>query len=685
MNDRHTEPMQMGAGLQTYLEERAQNTYPGSRLADLGRHVAQMPRKEQILVWILRDLMRGRDIDSLDALSKDIVAEGLPDDPDLLFVLARAYEQLERFEDGLVCLDKAIAARPDDATYHNNAGVFYDRLFRPSEAKTAFAHAMKLDPECTVYAINYGNICANAFDDMKEAQRAYHLAFAINPEQPEPLMRSSLALLRSGERDKAIDKLKLLLRVHPENVEAIFAKPVFTLSDSYESTDAMLRQRESLVRELDTVHEEVSKVIANPQYPEQGRPDDGWRTLFLLAYQGQNDKAIMQRYSHEMSRVLQIFFSKEIGRSPVDVARPTAGRKIRIGFCTAFFYHHSVWKIPLHGIYTHIDRSRFEVHSFHMGGTVDSRTEEIKELSDSYVRCTTLSSMVERLNNAELDVLIFPELGMDNETFLLSQMRFCAVQCQMLGHPTTSGSRNVDFVLSSDLMEPQDGQEHYTEKLVRLPGLGVTYTYSYEKVTASKSEFGLAEDDVVFFSPQSVFKYLPENDDLFARIALKVDKAKFVFISSNDKGSTPHRIFRKRLVDSFAQHGLDADDHLVFLGPQNKDGFMKASNMADLFIDNPSWSGHNTTLDALHSHTRVVTLRGDMMRKNHSAAILDHLGLTGYIAESKDAFIEKCIQVVGDREDKARFESVIEERLARFSDVSPVRAMEECLVDLTAS
>lgn len=684
MIEQLTESAQQGAFLQTYLDERAQNAFSGNRLADLGRHVAQMPRKEQILVHILRDLIRENDAESLDAVAKAIVADGLPDDPDLLFVLARAHEHLQQFTSGLNCLEKAIAIQSDNAMYRNNAGVFYDKLGRASEAKEAFALAMKFDPESALYAINYGNICANSFDDVKEALRAYHLAFALDPAQPESLMRAALALLRSGERDKAIDKLRLLLRVHPGHIEAVFAKIAFMLSEAYESTDAMLRLRESLERQLDTVHEEVSKIVARPEYRQAGMPEEGWRTLFLLAYQGQNDKAIMQRYSHELSRALQPFFDNEITRSRRDVARSTARRKIRIGFCTEFFYHHSVWKIPLHGIYTHIDRSRFEVHSFHMGGTVDAWTDDVRKLSDSYVRCTSIASMVERLNRAELDVLVFPELGMNSQTFVLSQMRFCQVQCQMLGHPITSGSQNVDYVLSSDLMEPEYGQDHYTEKLVRLPGLGVTYTYRYEKIVGSKTGFGLGEDDVVFFSPQSVFKYLPENDDLFARIALKVDKAKFVFISPGDRQGSL-RVFRKRLSDAFAQHGLDADDHVVFIGPQGKERFMRACNMADLFIDNPSWSGHNTILDALHSHTRVVAMRGDMMRKSHGSAILDHLGLNEYIAESKDAFVEKCVQVVTNHEDKVRFESLIEERLLRFGDIAPVKAMEAFLFDAIAS
>ena len=36
---------------------------------------------------------------------------------------------------------------------------------------------------------------------------------------------------------------------------------------------------------------------------------------------------------------------------------------------------------------------------------------------------------------------------------------------QFAGHPETSGYPTLDYFLSSELMEPPDGQQHYTERL----------------------------------------------------------------------------------------------------------------------------------------------------------------------------------------------------------------------------
>ena len=57
----------------------------------------------------------------------------------------------------------------------------------------------------------------------------------------------------------------------------------------------------------------------------------------------------------------------------------------------------------------------------------------------------------------------------------LAAQRLAPVQCVAWGHPETTGMPTLDYFLSSDLMEPPDGEAHYTEHLVRLPNLGLCY------------------------------------------------------------------------------------------------------------------------------------------------------------------------------------------------------------------
>jgi hypothetical protein len=102
----------------------------------------------------------------------------------------------------------------------------------------------------------------------------------------------------------------------------------------------------------------------------------------------------------------------------------------------------------------------------------------------------------------------------------LASQRLAPVQCVCWGHPQTSGFPTVDHFLTSDAMEPADGAAHYTENLVRLPGISIWYEpTAFAPVSIDRAELGLRSDAVLFWSAQALFKYQPQYDDVCAHRA----------------------------------------------------------------------------------------------------------------------------------------------------------------------
>ena len=81
---------------------------------------------------------------------------------------------------------------------------------------------------------------------------------------------------------------------------------------------------------------------------------------------------------------------------------------------------------------------------------------------------------------------------MSQEASELAALRLAAVQCGYIGHPQTSGYPTMDYFLSGELIEPPDGEGHYTEKLVRLPNVGFHYEpLELAPVAVTREELGL--------------------------------------------------------------------------------------------------------------------------------------------------------------------------------------------------
>jgi predicted O-linked N-acetylglucosamine transferase (SPINDLY family) len=605
-------------------------------------------------------------------LKAEIDLSELPYQAELLILFSRLYHKIGINKGAIEIGHRAINLKPGVADFYNCMGVFYEAVGKDEVAEKFYKRAWDLEKDNYMYALNYANIYNFKLSDQSGMFEINELLFRVMPKNSMVFLNAAWGAYRFGFRQKAIELARQATAINMGDVRSIFNRVAYTLPVTYLDADDILNSREMFERELNIAYSEISNYLIVKAKSKYKFEQAGWQSPFFLAYQGMNDKDLMVRYSQTLARAL----SPDFGQYLTRISRfGISNGKIRLGFCTSHFYKHSIWKIPLCGLYKNINRDKFEIYSFHNGGPVDAVTDEVRHLSDRYIRLEDVNLMAECIIESKLDVLVFPELGMDPRTFILSMMRLAPVQCQMLGHPVTSGSSAVDYVISSDLMEPRNGQEHYSENLVRIPGLGITYDYEYKYVSGEREDFGLSEDDVVFLTPQTIMKYLPQYDFIFPEIALGVPSAKFIFVfrsESNDK-----KIFLDRLHDAFARVGLRSIDHVLIFDVMSEDDFMRLCNSADIFLNNISWSGHNTILDALNSRTRVISMWGDAMRSNHGAAILKFIGLDRYIAYSISEFIEKCIFYSLSDSDRCDFESDINDRLALLRKTDPVRAIEE--------
>src|SRR5439155_5579077 len=232
-------------------------------------------------------------------------------------------------------------------------------------------------------------------------------------------------------------------------------------------------------------------------------------------------------------------------------------------------------------------------------------------------------------------IAVFLDIGMHPMMTQLAALRLAPIQCMTWGHPVTSGLRTVEYFLSSALMEPPKAQHHYSEHLITLPGVGICYQKPVVPrmlLRKTRLDYGLREDAVVYLCCQSLFKYLPQHDDVFPAIAKRVPESQFVFLAPNDYVAAD---LRRRLRRAFSAVGLSADLHCVLLPEQSIFNYWNLNLIADVYLDTIEWSGCNTTFEAIACGLPVVTLPGKFMRGRHSYAILTQLGVTESIARDK--------------------------------------------------
>jgi predicted O-linked N-acetylglucosamine transferase (SPINDLY family) len=125
---------------------------------------------------------------------------------------------------------------------------------------------------------------------------------------------------------------------------------------------------------------------------------------------------------------------------------------------------------------------------------------------------------------------------------------------------------------------------------------------------------------------------------------------------------------------------LRAEDYCLILPRLEHGRFLAATGLSDVFLDSIGWSGCNSTLDALVYDLPIVTLRGDLMRGRHSAAMLDVMGMTAAVCESIDQYVESAVALARDLVWRAEVKRMIAAgKRAIYRDRICIAALEEFL------
>jgi hypothetical protein len=185
-------------------------------------------------------------------------------------------------------------------------------------------------------------------------------------------------------------------------------------------------------------------------------------------------------------------FTTILGRNGTDENSKHSGRKrIKLGFVGGFFFEHSVGRLLNHVI-SSLDKTDFHVHVFAIHAfrpgrlyeDADSTVSALHRIVESWISLPvgqksnssqhsgpqrqvmeavyTVKDIVELLSTFLLDIVIFPELGMDVFTAAVAQAsRYAPIQVLFWGHPIDQHIMNpvddqlsiIDYFISSDVFE----------------------------------------------------------------------------------------------------------------------------------------------------------------------------------------------------------------------------------------
>jgi len=395
-----------------------------------------------------------------------------------------------------------------------------------------------------------------------------------------------------------------------------------------------------------------------------------YQTNFYLHYQGLNDKYLQIQYGKLIDYICSLY-----PLSSQNSATIAKNGKIKIAFVIPHSnVRHTIYKL-FKGWIINIDKNKFDVHLI-----VPVACNEIQQknllnifVSIHFIGDKSSLEQIYYILDQKYDAIIYTDIGMVYKIQPLAGFRLADMQCSTWGHPITSGLPNIDYFLSSELMEDCNSHLHYTEKLKKLPNISIHYecdSYVNCKLIS----------DPIFLCNQSLFKILPLFDKIIANIIKRINNAKIIFIKDNNSLVTTD--FIRRLEITLNKYDIQINDNCLFKPKCSEIDFLKLIDKSKIVLDTPFWSGGNTSLETLSRGKPIITLPGKLMRSRHTYAMLKMLSLDELIAENEEDYIKKAVNLFYDQKLYSDVINKISKRRSLlYQDLEPVRALENFLID----
>ncbi len=581
--------------------------------------------------------------------------------------LGNIHKELEEHQKAINCYEKAIQIKPDYVDAHNNLGIIFFKLGEYQKSISCYEKAIKINPNAGVYN-NFGNTLKE-LGEHRKAINCYEKAIKIYPNHVGAHNNLGSTLKKLGEHRKAINCYEKVLQIEPDNLTSHWLS-MNTFPVIYKDLKEINYFRKRFEKNIKKINLLLDK---KSQYTKKEFINAlNSSTNFNLHYQGKDDLKLQQYYAHLIERITKKIFQDYRAKKKKNIS----SKFIRIGFVSSFFRNHTISKLFKNWLLK-LDQKKFKRFVYYVDNRFDNITNEIKQNVDQFFSNTDVDKLINQISQDDLDVLIYLDIGMEPKIQILSSLRLVPIQCNTWGHPVTSGFKNIDYYFSSELMENQNSQKNYSEKLITLPGLGINYNFP-DLSNIKKPNILKKPGTTIFLNLQSLFKLLPQDDHIYLDILKKYPKSYFWFIHGVENSVTS--IFKERISKLFQKEGYDFEKYSYFHPRCSQEEFFGLLEVADIILDSINWSGGNTSLEAISLNKPIVTCPSNFMRGRHTYSILKILDIEETIASSKKKYVEIAVKLASDKNFRNYIVNKIKShKKILFNDQKTIRSLEDVI------
>lgn len=575
----------------------------------------------------------------------------------------RKYRKAER-----LLLDQ-LKKHPEDIDLNSMLGRVYIQLNEPESALPHNQKVAEALPKNCNALFNLAISCQGA-GKITQAEKLYREILAIDPKNHRAIKKLCSHYVNIGALEEAE---KLLLRII-DGDEKVFAS--IELSRVY-IAQGLFKEAEKYLRQA------LSLEPVNPA---------GYNNLALILYQSCRHEESYQAYKQAFEyadNIAGIFHNYLLGLHYDDQVTdetvfkehirwgndclekthrfssyqnlPITNRRLRIGYLSRDFRHHSVGFF-MQTIFEH-HSDDVELFVYYNYPVIEKMTKFFQ--SKTPVGWKSIHSLdddmvADVIRTDRIDILVDLSGHTHGNRLEVFAKKPAPVQVTYLGYPDTTGLSTIDYRISDDYADPIGVSEKYhAEKIVRIEDSFLCYAPPENVPDVQIIRERGDESEVVFGSFNSSAKISRKTIALWSKILLENKNSRLILKSNPFKDDYT----ASSVAALFYEHGV-REEQLKLLGfIESTGGHLALYNDIDVALDPYPYHGTTTTFEALYMGTPVVTLVGDRHSCRVGYSILENLGLNECIAHTEDEYCLKVHALAANRDRIVELKKTLRKRL----------------------
>ena len=366
---------------------------------------------------------------------------------------------------------------------------------------------------------------------------------------------------------------------------------------------------------------------------------------FNLAFHNRDNKELMSHYC-QMLRACAPALS-HVAPHCKNGEKPAKDKtKISIGFASANMHDHPVGRCYRNLLPALQQQDDFDVKFFLLGNVQDEKLLEIQQGGVPII--PTHPDFIATRNiiaSHQLDILIYPDIGMESTSYNLALARLAPYQACLTGHPDTTGIDTLDYFISAGAYEAENGQDNYTETLLRAKGIDTAFTkFSPPETWLTRADFELAEDKKLYLVPMAIQKMHPDFDNVLYQITQKDPNALIILFDDFNMVNATKKM-QNRLI---AKCGTE---QLLFMSWQPLDKLLSLMKLADAVLSSIYFGAGSTSQIAFSFGIPMVSWPDWHARSRMVDGYYRAMGVENPpSATSADDYVDVAIKVANDME-----------------------------------